>query len=97
MITDKREEELIKIMRDTNIFKALRNLKSAENKRKSDLKRKYGENSLNYIRYLHNYYTISPARKSLEEEYMRESWNLMQKVGNERADEILDTLEKYMS
>ena len=91
-----KKKELIKLLKRTKVYEALKRLNAADRKRRLDLKRQYGEDSLRYIRYLHNYYTNSPTRKELEEEYRRESWNLIQRYGREKADEILDIIEKEL-
>lgn len=92
----KEERDVVKKYKNSDVYRALRRLRSDEVKRKLDLKHNYGKDSLQYITSLHNYYTISPTRKILEHEYMREIWNLMQREGKDSADRIVNILEKYV-
>lgn len=92
----KEEMDVVRKYKTSDIYRALRKLRSDEVKRKHDLKNNYGKDSLQYIASLHNYYTISPIRKILEHEDMREVWNLMQREGKDRADKVLNILERYV-
>jgi hypothetical protein len=95
-VDDPEMKKRIKRLRESQVFDALFRLKRHDANARKFFAQKYGANSFKYIFYYNNYLHNYVKRKRLEEEYLRQSWNLMIKVGREKATEILDKMENFM-
>ena len=93
---DPEMKEKIKRLRTSKAFDALYRLKRHDANARKFFAKKYGADSLKYIMYLNKYMNDYIGRKRLEEEYLRQSWNLMKRVGKNKATEFLDEMEKFM-
>lgn len=89
-------KEKIKRLRKSQVFNALYRLKRHDANARNFFAKKYGQDSFKYIFYYNNYLNKYVGRKRLEEEYLRQSWNLMVKVGREKATYYLNEMEEFM-